>query len=317
MTDPSSSREHGRDAGPGIRVPPGGTTRPADAASDGAGPRVGRLYANELLKLVARKRSHIGFGAFLALEIAFLALLHLPRVRASIERLLSRNGLPVEQYFSGTTVAVMIVALTVLFLGALFIALVAGDIVAKEAEDGTLRMLLCRPVSRLQLLVAKASACATYSAALILFIGASALAMGLAYRGWGSLFVFSPAEGVFAFHPPWPGLARYALAIAALALTTQTFTAVAFMFSCFNMKPAAATILTLAGCFIDLLLRMTPYFESIREWFLTHHMAVWIHLFEPHVPWARLAEALVFLAAWDITFVAIGIAHFLQRDIRS
>lgn len=275
-----------------------------------------RLYANELLKLVARKRSHIGFGAFVALEVAFLALLHLPRVRAAIEKLLTRNGLPVEQHFSGTTVAVMIVALTILFLGALFIALVAGDIVAKEAEDGTLRMLLCRPVARPELLAAKALACATYSCALILFIGASALAMGMAYRGWGSLFVFSPAEGVFAFHAPWPGLGRYALAMLTLALTTQTFTAVGFMFSCFNMKPAAATILTLSACFIDLLLRMTPYFESIREWFLTHHMAVWIHVFEPHVPWARIAEATVFLLAWDLTFVAVGIAHFMRRDIR-
>lgn len=276
-----------------------------------------RLYANELLKLVARKRSHIGFGAFLALEIAFLALLHLPRVRAGIEKLLSRNGLSVEQYFSGTTVAVMIVALTIVFLGALFIALVAGDIVAKEAEDGTLRMLLCRPMSRLELLAAKVMACATYSCALILFIGVSALAMGLAYRGWGSLFVFSPAEGVFAFHPPWPGLWRYALAVAALAFTAQTFTAVGFMLSCFNMKPAAATILTLSACFIDTLLRMTPYFESIQEWFLSYHIVVWIHMFEPHVPWARFAEAIVFLVAWDITFVAIGIAHFLRRDIRS
>ena len=44
---------------------------------------------------------------------------------------------------------------TVLLIGTLFVALVAGDIVAKEVEDGTLRVLPCQPISRLRVLTVK------------------------------------------------------------------------------------------------------------------------------------------------------------------
>ena len=33
-------------------------------------------------------------------------------------------------------------------LGGLFLALVSGDVVSKEVEDGTMRMMLCLPASR-------------------------------------------------------------------------------------------------------------------------------------------------------------------------
>ena len=43
---------------------------------------------------------------------------------------------------------IIVVHLSVLLLGAIYLALVAGDIVAKENEDGHYRLLLVRPISR-------------------------------------------------------------------------------------------------------------------------------------------------------------------------
>jgi ABC-2 type transport system permease protein len=102
----------------------------------------------ELRKLFARKRTYIGFGAFLLIELLVLGLLQLPRVQGSFRKMIERAGYGFEDYFSGLTLAFLILTWTIFFLGALYLSLVAGDVVSKEVEDGTMRMILCRPVSR-------------------------------------------------------------------------------------------------------------------------------------------------------------------------
>src|SRR3989338_2460376 len=107
---------------------------------------------NELLKLFARKRTHIGFGAFVSVEIIILTLLQLPRPKKAFMEHLDRNGYGFEEYYAGLTLAMLMILGTISLLGGLYLALVSGDMVAKEVEEGTLRMILSRPISRLRLL---------------------------------------------------------------------------------------------------------------------------------------------------------------------
>jgi ABC-2 type transport system permease protein len=71
---------------------------------------------------------------------------------------------------------------SVFLLGALFLSLVAGDIVAKEGEDGHMRLLLARPVSRFRLLLLKYLTCTGYALFLIQFLAWTAFLLGLAAR---------------------------------------------------------------------------------------------------------------------------------------
>lgn len=271
----------------------------------------------ELVKLFARKRTYIGFGAFLFVEIVLLALLRLDRVQRSVARIVESSGYDATEYLSGLTLGFMILLWTILLLGSLYLALVAGDLVSKEVEDGTLRMILCRPVSRLQLLAQKILAAFVYTAALVLFISATALGLGLIDRGGGGLFVFAPLEKVFALYDFGEGLARYALAQPFLILSLFTITVIGFFFSCLNMKPAAATILTLSFLLIDSILKNIPYFETIRGWFLTAHMASWIHVFEPRISWDMMLESYALLLAIDATLLILGWFAFERRDFKS
>src|ERR1035438_4663819 len=50
---------------------------------------------------------------------------------------------------------------------------------------------------------------------------------------------------------------------------------VMIVFSCFNIKPAAATILAISFFFISMILHDMPYFHDLQEWFLVHHLYVW------------------------------------------
>ena len=114
--------------------------------------------AGELTKLFARKRTYIGFAAFLGVEAVILLLLNLDRVRRSIARLIEEAGYPAEAYLSGLTLAFLVLLWSVFLLGSLYLALVSGDVVGKEVEDGTMRMMLCRPATRRRILALKLAA---------------------------------------------------------------------------------------------------------------------------------------------------------------
>jgi ABC-2 type transport system permease protein len=272
---------------------------------------------NELIKLFARKRSHLGFVFFLLVELLILFMLGRPGPKAFFRRMIQQNGYGFEQYFSGLTLGLQMVMWTTFILGALYLALVAGDVVSKEVEEGTMRMTLCRPVSRVRVIGLKYVACLIYTLAFTVFIGLSALATGAVVHGWGGLFVLAPMEQIFALYPPGVGLLRYLAALPLLALCLASVTSLAFLFSCCDMKPAAATIITLSIFFFDSIFRNIPYFETLKPYFITTHMATWLNVFINYVPWWKMTEDYAYLIGLDATFLLIATAIFVRRDFKA
>lgn len=277
-----------------------------------------RQFRNELLKLFARKRTYLGFGSFLAVEAIILGLLQLPKAKKSFADVLTRNGYGFEEYYGGLTLAMLMISFTIMLLGGIYLALVSGDIVAKEVEDGTMRMILSRPISRIRLLCIKWASCIFYSLILIFFIGITSLLVSTIYRGGlGSFFVFSPMERIFGLFNTQEGFFHFWVGICVLSLSVQVISSLAFMFSCFNMKPAAATILTLSVLMVDLVLRSIPYFFEIERYFITYHTACWIRTYQNIVPWWEIGASLAYLLAMNVTFFVIGAMRFCTRDFKS
>jgi ABC-2 type transport system permease protein len=270
----------------------------------------------ELLKMFSRKRTYIGFAAFLAMEGVILFFLSLPKPKAHMRHIIEQNGYGFDDYYSGATLAMMVLLWTTTLLGSLYLALVAGDLVAKEVEDGTMRMLLCRPVSRIRVTLLKYISNVIYTFALIEFIGLTALLAGLAYRGYGGLLVMAPEAGIFALIPPARGICLYLLAIPLLAVSMTTISSLGFLFSCCNMKPAAASIVTLSVIFVDFIFRSIPSFESLHPYFITTHLSTWMHIYETYPPWWKMMEDYSYLLGLDVTCFILGSAMFLQRDLK-
>ena len=89
-----------------------------------------RLLKNELLKLFGKKRTYIGFGAFLLIQVIMLLLFRYGHIRAQMERMLQGNGYVAKEYISALTVAVIMLIPQVALLMPLYAALVGGDMVA-------------------------------------------------------------------------------------------------------------------------------------------------------------------------------------------
>ena len=272
---------------------------------------------NELLKLAARRRTYMGFCVFCFVEVAILTLLALPQAKQAFRQLMINNGLTFEDGYTGLSVATTIIYLTVVLLGALYLALISGDMVAKEVEDGTMRMILARPVSRMQVFAVKAIVCVIHTFVFIFFVGMTSLLVALLYRHrLGNLVVFALSEGVFAFFNPQEGLWRYLRALVFLGLSFQIVSGLGLMFSCFRIKPATATILTLSTIFVDMVLRSIPFFRPYEHYFLTHHLACWVLTFQYVEPWPKIWESVCYLTALTTSFWVIGGTYFCVRDFK-
>ena len=273
---------------------------------------------NELWKLFGKKRTYIGFGAFLVAQNAMLLAFHSSNWQRSTARLLENNGYIAEGYISALTVAVIMLIPQIMLLMPLYACLVGGDMVAKEAEDGTLRMILCRPISRVRLLVTKWLAGLFFCVLLVGSLGAMAVAFARLWFPWGGLFVFVPAPmHVFAVLPADEGMRLYAGAQIILAANACTMFGLAFMFSCFNMKPAAATILALSFLLVNVVMENMPFFEEYKEFFLTYHFKCWLLVFNQPLNWAQIAESLCVIAACNVTVFIVGATAFHVRDIKA
>ena len=150
----------------------------------------------------------MGYGAFLVMEARDPVRLQTrPQPALHAQGMLERNGLEFGTYYSSLTITFTIMLLSMFLLGSIYFALVAGDIVAKENEDGNLRLVFARPISRLRLLLVK------YTAGLALHVFlrvlrrvSPATLMAVAAVGWeGGLFVMEPKMKVFAAYPDWSG----------------------------------------------------------------------------------------------------------------
>ncbi len=271
---------------------------------------------NELWKLFGKKRTYIGFGAFLLAQNAVLLTFRFTRGQSDMQRMLAGNGYLAEEYVSALTVAVVMLIPQVILLMPLYAALVGGDLVAKEAEDGTLRMILSRPISRFRLLLVKWLAGVIFCAVLVIVLGGTALCFARFWFPWRGLFV------------SWPGMVFNALSAAEgfklylgshllMVINAAAVLGLAFMFSCFNMKPAAATILSLSFLFINLVMENIPFFDRYHQWFLPYHFRIWLFIYAQPIPWARIAESLCILLAFNLTTFLVGAAAFQARDIKS
>jgi len=270
----------------------------------------------ELRKLFARRRSYIGFAAVLVLQTIILFMIKRPKGQAWIENFIRRNGEGVDYYFSAPTIGFLILHGSILLLGGIYISLVAGDIVAKDAEDGNLRMLLARPVSRLRVLATKYFACLVYNALFVFFMGLASLMLGICVEGLGGGFLaLAPDRGVVTFFPESQAYARYFLCLALVTISMTTVTTIAFLFSCLPIKPAAATILALSVIIIDMIISENPLTGDVR--LLTDHLAIWVRAALMHIPWPEIWRSYLILFGVNVTLFTAGWVVFQSRDFKS
>jgi ABC-2 type transport system permease protein len=277
---------------------------PAATTASARRPGVRTVYTWELRKLAAQKRTYIGLGCALLVPLIFIASLLADDG--------GPEGIPFGDYVRESGLAIPLVGL---FFGAfwffpLITALVAGDIVATEDGNGTLKTILTRSVERWQIFAGKVLAAFTYAfGALVLFVGVGLLLGGMIW-GFDPLVSLSGSE---------ISVGRSLLLLGATTLAyflpTMAVASLAILLSTVTRNSAAAVVATLMLSLIMQLLGIVSALDFLRPYLLPEQFNAWQGLLREPIDWAPVIRAAWISAVFGIPALAWAFTHFLRRDV--
>jgi ABC-2 type transport system permease protein len=267
-------------------------------------PGVGTIYAWELRKLRAQKRTYIGLGAAVLVPLVF------------IFALLTSNGGPEEipfgRYVRDSGLAIPLVAM---FFGSIWFfplvtALVSGDIVASEDGNGTLKTILTRSAERWQIFAAKVLAALSYTfAALLLYMLVGLLIGGLVYG-------FNPLVSLSGTHiSVGRGLALTAAGGLAYFVPMIAVASIALLLSTLSRNSAAAVVGTLMISLIMQLLGAINALSFLHPYLLSEQFNAWQGFLREPIDWAPIGHAAWVAAAYAIPALTVSFIAFLRRDV--
>jgi ABC-2 type transport system permease protein len=222
-----------------------------------------------------------------------------------------------DSLFDLSASSAMNVAVTALtevsaFLLIVVVSLFAGETVAGEAEWGTLRYLLVRPVSRNRLLATKLAVSGLLALLATLLVSLVALAIGTALFGWHSLQV----PGV-ATLSAGQALGRLFLATAYVAWSQAAFVSFAFMLSTMTDKALTAVAGGVGLGVISQILNNISGLNGTSYIYPTHYLNTWQHLFFGAPQTGNLIRGVLLQLPYVVVFLGIAWWWFNRKDVLS
>jgi len=204
--------------------------------------------------------------------------------------------------------------LMLLFLSAFLLpvvaALVAGDIVANEDGNGTLKTILTRSVDRGQVFAAKALAAMTYAAVAVFLSAAVSTGAGVASWGFSSLRTLS---GTVVSAPEALLLVFAANAVYLIPLFTVA--SIGLLLSTVARNSAAAVVATIGLVILLFIVAEIPGLEGIRPYLLTEQFQSWQGLLRTPTDWAPIAHCAWVCALYAVPSLFAAYLVLLRRDV--
>lgn len=198
------------------------------------------------------------------------------------------------------------------FLLVVVVALFAGSSVAEEANWGSLRYLLVRPVPRSRLLTAKVLVAALLALVATVLISLSGLVAGVIAFGWHPILTPS-----LTFLSQNQALARLALATVYVAWSMSGVIAFAFMLSTMTDAALAAVAGGVGFAIISEILNVIRALGGIRGWLPTHWWDSWQGLFAQPATTSHMLNGALLQVLYVAVFLTLAFWWFRRRDVLS
>lgn len=203
----------------------------------------------------------------------------------------------------------------------IFVAVASGLMLAGEAEHGTLRACLIRPVTRRRLILSKFVMLSGYAFAMSVFIIGLLATAGILNFGTGNLYTlnifFNNGQDGASMVPSTEMPLRLGLAAVIATLGMMVLSALALLISALVDTAAMAYVITLSVYFAFLTLRTFPFLDWLYPYLFVTHMHRWQQCFYSHIRTGEILVSVVHLAGYAFVFLAAAVLLFEERDIKT
>ena len=294
------------------------------------------LLQIELYKISRRSRTYIAFAAITAIVLIFQFAfkadgksymnLMLQSVQDSFEIDKSKA---INGYFM-----CYIILNTLLIQVPILVALISGDAISGEANMGTLRLMLTKPVSRTQIILVKFTASVIYTVMLLIWMALMALFLSLFIFGADDMLIFrvkgeeSQILQITKDDIMW----RYFAAFGYAAVALTVIAALAMLLSIFaenSIGPIIATVCIVIVCTVISNINVPIIDKNVKPWLFTSYLVGWKGFFyigttadgEPIKGslenWPAIRNSLYILLAHIFLLVGASAVIFKRKDILS
>jgi ABC-2 type transport system permease protein len=282
-----------------IPVAPGSSRAPAR-------PSTLTVYRWELRKLASQKRTYLGLGLAALLPLIFVV----------VQNLHQHHGHGAESIIatqitqSGLATPVLMLEFQAYFMLPLIAALVAGDIVAAEDGNGTLKTILTRSVDRGQVFAAKAIAALTYGASAVFLSAIVATTGGIASWGFHPIRTLSGS-----FVSASEGLLLVFAANGCYLVPLATVACIGVLLSTATRNSTAAAVGTVGFVILLYILQGIPGLEGIKPYLLTEQFQAWHGLLRTPTDWTPIWHSAWVCALYAVPSLFAAYLVFLRRDV--
>lgn len=277
-----------------------------------------QLIQQELYKIFHRPRTYISFAVIAAVTLIIESALFadgktfINFALSSVTEQFDIQGNIINGYL-----VTYIILQSLIVNIPLLVALVAGDSFAGEASNGTLRLLLTKPIKRSSIVWAKFTASVLYTLLLLVWLAIVSLGLSLLIFGKGDLINLKSGEMVMILKDDvtWRYLAAFGFA--ALAMTSVV--ALSILLSIFSENAIGPIVSTMGIIlFFTIISNLgLPSFEVIKPYLMTTHMIAWKGFFDDPVPYTAILDSVIVLLVYILVFLSATIIIFNRKDIKS
>jgi ABC-2 type transport system permease protein len=289
-----------------------------------------KLVQIELFKIFRKPRTYIAFAAITAI----VGLIQLgfyvdgdTYIKFGMQAL--SDSFNVEGKILNGYLLAYIILQTLLVHVPLLIALVAGDMISGEANMGTLRLLVSKPISRTNLILSKFLASAVYTVALLIWMAVWSLFVSLLIFGADDMIIMKSevVTQILKSDTLW----RYVAAFGFAALAMVTVASLAFFLSLFAENSIGPIMACMSIIIVFTILNTLnlPLFNAVKPFLFTSHMLGWKGFFDVQVNsnneqivgsvenLPAVLRSAGILAIHIIIFLSASIFIFKRKDILS
>ncbi len=194
------------------------------------------------------------------------------------------------------------------------VAITAGEAIAGEAQAGTLRYMLVRPVGRTRLLVAKLVSVMAFVVVTIVVVAVTAYVVGVLLLGKqeaGAATTSISGSSLSTQEMLW----RTGLALAYAILCMLGVAAIALFLSTVSESPLGAALGTLTVLIASTVLLTLDAADVLHPFLPTRYWLAFVDLFRDPILWRDVLRGVLLQAVYVVVFLAAGWANFTTKDI--
>jgi ABC-2 type transport system permease protein len=195
------------------------------------------------------------------------------------------------------------------------VAVAAGDSVAGEAQAGTLRYVLTRPVGRTRLLVAKLLSIMAFVLLAVVVVAVVGYVVGTVLLGSGTGTGVAGLSGNTLTTQQL--LERTLMSVVYVALSMLGVAALALLLSTFTDSSLGAALGALAFLIASTLLLTLDAAHALRPYLPTRYWLSFVDLFRDPILWRDIERGVLLQAVYVAVFLGAAWANFSTKDITS